>query len=52
MSKQSLRVALGSVAISLEGAVTLDDVKSVIGDLITAIDDELCEVDEEAEDEG
>jgi len=49
MSKESLRISLGSVAISLEAAETLEDVKNVLSDLISAIDDELCEVGEEGE---
>lgn len=47
MSNPSLQIALGSVSIALEEATSLEDVKSVIGDLITALDENLCAEDKE-----
>lgn len=47
MGNPSLRIALANVSIGLEEAKTLEDVKSVIADLITSLDDCVCEEDED-----
>jgi len=47
MNNPALQIALGSVSIALEEASSLEDVKSVVGDLISALDENLCASNEE-----
>ena len=49
MSNPSLRVALGSISIGLENATTIEDLKIIISDLVTAIDDCVCGDDAEGD---
>ena len=51
MANPSLRIALGDVSLSLEDASSLGDIKLVLSDLITVLDENLCGEDEE-EDHG
>jgi hypothetical protein len=53
MDKTSFRIALGQIALSLEDVTTIEDVKNVVGDLVSTLDSVFCsEEGEEGEEEG
>lgn len=50
MDKTSFRVALGQIALSLEDVTNIEDIKSVVGDLVSTLDEIFCS--EEGEEGG
>ncbi len=52
MDKTSFRIALGQIALSLEDVTTLDDIKNVVGDLVSTLDEVFCSEEDEEEEEN